>query len=63
VSKPVAIQIECFNTQKIDIKKIENAIIQIFDMSLFEIIMLLELQNPIYMQTSYFGHFTKDNLP
>jgi S-adenosylmethionine synthetase len=25
--------------------------------------MLLELQNPIYMQTSYFGHFTKDNLP
>lgn len=63
VAKPVSIYVDTFGTSTIPeeeiIKKIENT----FDLTPRGIIESLNLQKPIYKQTTNYGHFGKENLP
>lgn len=61
--KPLNICIDCFNTNKIAIDKLYRTVKSTFNFNLYNIIKQLNLQKPIYSQTSIFGHFGKNNLP
>lgn len=65
ISKPLAININTFNTHKVPIKEIYNFINKYFDFSVDNIIKELNLQRPIYYNTAAYGHFgrTELNLP
>ena len=62
VAKPISIFVETFGTAKIPedeiVKKVENN----FDLTPRGIINYLDLQKPIYKQTTNYGHFGKENL-
>jgi S-adenosylmethionine synthetase len=57
VSHPVSIMVDTFGTEKVDIKKIENAVKEIFDLRPAAIIKNLDLLRPIYRKTANYGHF------
>ena len=57
VSKPLSIYINTNGTNKVDEKKIENLIPQLFDLSPRGIREHLKLSNPIFIPTSSYGHF------
>lgn len=63
VAKPVSIAINTFNTNTIPEEEIINKIEASFNLTPRGIINFLELQKPIYRQTTNYGHFGKDNLP
>ena len=58
--KPVSICIDCFDTNKVDIKNIYDFVEKNFDFSLQNIIMELDLNKPIYKQTACYGHFGRN---
>jgi S-adenosylmethionine synthetase len=57
VSHPVSVMVETFGTEKVDVKKIEKAIKEIFDLRPAAIIRNLNLLRPIYKKTAAYGHF------
>ena len=57
VSHPVSIMVETFGTEKVDVKKIEKAVKEIFDLRPAAIIKNLNLLRPIYRKTAAYGHF------
>ncbi len=57
VSKPLSIYINTNGTNKVDEKKIEKIIPELFDLSPRGIREHLKLSNPIYVPTSAYGHF------
>lgn len=57
VSHPVSVMVETFGTEKVDTKKIEKAIKEIFDLRPAAIIRNLNLLRPIYKKTAAYGHF------
>lgn len=57
VSHPVSVMVDTFGTEKVDIKKIENAVKEIFDLRPAAIIKNLDLLRPIYRKTATYGHF------
>ncbi len=59
-SKPVAINLETFGTETVEIKKIEKAVRKVFDLSPAGIIRDLKLQRPIFLSTATFGHFGRN---
>ena len=61
VPKPVSLYIECYNTNKIDIEKIEKAVENNFDLRPAEIIKYLDLLRPIYKKTAVYGHFGRND--
>ena len=63
VAKPVAIYVNTFGTNTIPKEEIVNKINNKFDLTPRGIINYLDLQRPIYRQTTNYGHFGKDNLP
>ena len=62
VAKPVAIYLETFGTAKIEEKLILEKIDKNFDLTPRGIINFLDLQKPIYKQTTNYGHFGKAGL-
>lgn len=60
LSKPIAINIDTFNTEKKPIKEIYNYVEENFDFSPSNIIKELDLLKPIYKQTACYGHFGRD---
>ena len=63
VATPMSFFVNTFGTEKVEQKKITNAINNIFDMKPASIIKELDLLNPIYEQTSAYGHFGQDIFP
>ena len=63
LEKPVSICIDCFGTNKKDLKEIERYVAKNFDFSPDNIIKELNLLKPIYKQTACYGHFGKSDLP
>jgi S-adenosylmethionine synthetase len=59
--KPVMQDIETFGTEKAPIKVIKKFMSEILDTSVQGIIDELDLQRPIYLATSAYGHFGRDN--
>ena len=54
---PVSVMVETFGTAKVDERRIEEAIMKVFDLSPAEIIKNLRLWRPIYQTTATYGHF------
>ena len=63
VAEPVSIYIDTFGTNTIPEQEIVEKINNNFDLTPKGIINSLELQKPIYRQTTNYGHFGKTNLP
>jgi len=61
-AEPVSIMINTFGTGKISDSLIEKAVGKIFDLRPSAIISRLSLRNPIYKQTSTYGHFGRPDL-
>lgn len=62
LTQPVSIDINTFNTSQISDEIIIDIINQVFDLSPKGIIDSLNLKKPIYYQTSFYGHFGRDEL-
>jgi S-adenosylmethionine synthetase len=61
VAEPVSINIDCFDTNKIPIVKIEKLVREFFPLTPKEIIDHLELRKPIFYKTAAYGHFGRDD--
>lgn len=61
VSHPVSIMVETFNTEKVDVKRIEKAVEEIFDLRPGAIIKNLDLIRPVYKKTAAYGHFGRND--
>jgi len=61
VPEPVSINIDCFNTNKISIAKIEDLIREFFPLTPSKIIQHLNLRRPIFYKTASYGHFGRDD--
>ncbi|MCY0935183.1 methionine adenosyltransferase [Streptomyces sp. H34-S4] len=59
-AEPVGLFVETFGTHKVDVRKIEDAIGQVFDLRPAAIIRDLDLLRPIYAQTAAYGHFGRE---
>lgn len=62
VAKPVSILIDTFGTEKIPVDEIEERVKKVFDLRPAAIIQNLGLRNPIYRQTSAYGHFGRTDV-
>ena len=58
---PVGLFIETFGTEKIPAAKIEQAVLQVFDLRPAAIIRDLDLLRPIYQKTAAYGHFGRND--
>lgn len=61
VAEPVSINIDCFDTNKIPIEKIEKLVREFFPLTPREIIEHLDLRRPIFYKTASYGHFGRDD--
>lgn len=61
VSRPVSIYIDCYNTNKVEMEKIEKAVENNFDLRPAKIIEHLNLLRPIYKKTAVYGHFGRED--
>jgi S-adenosylmethionine synthetase len=57
VADPTAVSIDCHGTERVDEGEIEDAVMQVFDLTPRGIIAQLDLAHPIFEPTSYHGHF------
>lgn len=60
VADPVSVMVNTFGTNKVDEKKIERVIREIFPLKPREIIKYLDLLRPIYAKTAVYGHFGRE---
>lgn len=62
VAQPVSITVNTFGTGKVSEDKLEDVIRHVFDLSPAGIIDMLELKQPIYLQTAAYGHFGRTDI-
>ncbi|UUD35944.1 methionine adenosyltransferase [Mycoplasmopsis citelli] len=62
VAEVVSVMVECFGTNKVDVSLIEDAVINLFDLTPKGIINSLDLRKPKYLLTSYYGHFGRSDV-
>jgi S-adenosylmethionine synthetase len=60
VAKPVAVFVECFGTEKVEVGSIKKAVMETFDLRPAAIIRDLDLKRPIFSKTSAYGHFGRE---
>ncbi len=60
VAKPVAVFVECFGTEKVEVESIQRAVMQVFDLRPAAIIRDLDLKRPIFSKTAAYGHFGRE---
>ncbi|KAA2252846.1 methionine adenosyltransferase [Solihabitans fulvus] len=54
---PVSLFVDCFDTEKAPVDRIQAAINQVFDLRPAAIIRDLDLRRPVYRRTAAYGHF------
>jgi S-adenosylmethionine synthetase len=59
-AKPVGLFVECFGTEQVPVERIQDAVMQVFDLRPAAIIRDLDLLRPIYSQTASYGHFGRE---
>jgi S-adenosylmethionine synthetase len=59
-AKPVGLFVECFGTEKVPVSRIQDAVLEVFDLRPAAIVKALDLLRPIYAQTAAFGHFGRE---
>ena len=62
LTKPISINVETFGTSNLSEQQIIEIIEKNFDLSPKGIIESLELKKPIYYQTSFYGHFGREDI-
>ena len=62
MEKPIHINIETFNTNKVPLEDINKFVDNNFDFSVDNIIKELDLQRPIYYNTASYGHFGRTDI-
>ncbi|MFO7637453.1 MAG: methionine adenosyltransferase, partial [Clostridia bacterium] len=62
VAHPVSVSVNTFGTSVVDERKIEKAVLEVFDLRPSHIIRDLNLRRPIYRQTAAYGHFGRNDL-
>jgi S-adenosylmethionine synthetase len=60
VAHPLSVLVETFGTERIDVKTIERAVLEVFDLRPGAIVRDLDLRRPIYRQTAAYGHFGRE---
>jgi len=60
VAEPTSITIDTFGTGKIDDRRIEEVVRDVFDLRPYGIVTMLDLIRPIYQQTAAYGHFGRE---
>lgn len=63
IAKPTSIMIETFRTGKRSNKELINLVQNIFDLRPYGLIKMLDLLQPIYLKTSVYGHFGREEFP
>ncbi len=61
IAKPFSIQVECFETERVPVTRIEELIREHFDLRPAAILRDLDLRRPIYAKTAAYGHFGRDD--
>lgn len=61
VARPTSISVETFGTGKVDDRKIEQVIGDVFDLRPYGIVTMLDLLRPIYRKTAAYGHFGRED--
>jgi len=61
-AKPVGLFVECFGTEQLPVERIQDAVLEVFDLRPGAIIADLDLLRPIYAQTAAYGHFGREEL-
>jgi len=59
-AKPVGLFVECFGTEQVPLERIQEAVLEVFDLRPAAIIRDLDLLRPIYAQTASYGHFGRE---
>ncbi len=62
-AKPLTVQVKTFGTSVIEEEEISEIVKKVFDLRPKAIIDTLKLRNPIYKNTTNYGHFGKNDLP
>jgi S-adenosylmethionine synthetase len=62
VAHPLSVNVETFDTGKIEDEKIAELVSEHFDLRPGAIIRDLDLRRPIYQQTAAYGHFGRDDI-
>ena len=62
MAEPVSVSVETFGTSNISYDKIIDIINEVFDLRTAAIIEQLNLRQPIYHSTSFYGHFGRSDL-
>ena len=60
VAHPFSILVECFDTERIPVTRIEELVQEHFDLRPAAILRDLDLRRPIYVKTAAYGHFGRD---
>ncbi len=63
VAEPVSVRVDTFGTGILSEDKIEEIVMNNFDLRPYGIIKTLNLRTPIYKKTSNYGHMGKEGLP
>ena len=61
VARSTSISIETFGTGKVDDRKIEQVVGDVFDLRPYGIVSMLDLLRPIYQKTAAYGHFGRED--
>jgi S-adenosylmethionine synthetase len=61
-ANPVSIMIDTYGTCKIDEKKLNALVREVFDFRPGRIIKKLDLRKPIYLKTAAYGHFGRTDV-
>ena len=61
VAHPVSIEIDCFGTERIPLRRIEELVREHFDLRPAAILRDLDLMRPIYAKTAAYGHFGRSD--
>jgi len=59
-ANPVGLFVQCFGTENVDVARIQDAVLEVFDLRPAAIVKALDLLRPIYAQTAAFGHFGRE---
>ncbi|MBQ9068733.1 MAG: methionine adenosyltransferase [Eggerthellaceae bacterium] len=60
VARPLSLLVETFGTETVPVRRIEEAVREVFDLRPGAIIDALDLRRPIYRKTAAYGHFGRE---
>jgi len=63
VAEPLSLRVDTFGTGKVSDDVLDKAVGEVFDLRPAAILKELDLKRPIYTQTSYHGHFGREEFP